>query len=155
MNIEKEFLYLVWQCTSNGREYIVGELSKNKQYEFCYCEEIEEAMRNGFKPLISFSKTDVVYRSEELFPAFSSRLPDRKRKDIDKILNQYGLNEYDAYELLKRSGAKLPTDNLQFVCCRVIWRSENGNLAKNAMNLCADFLRTECVLTEKMSISVR
>ena len=127
MIIEKEFLYLVWQCTSNGRQYIVGELSKNKQYEFCYCEEIEEAMRNGFKPLISFSKTDVVYRSEELFPAFSSRLPDRKRKDIDKILNQYGLNEYDAYELLKRSGAKLPTDNLQFVYCRVIWRSENGN----------------------------
>ena len=127
MNIEKEFLYLVWQCTSNGRQYIVGELSKNKQYEFCYCGEIEEAMRNGFKPLISVSKTDVVYRSEELFPAFSSRLPDRKRKDIDKILNQYGLNEYDAYELLKRSGAKLPTDNLQFVYCRVIWRSENGN----------------------------
>ena len=127
MNIEKEFLYLVWQCTSNGRQYIVGELSKNKQYEFCYCGEIEEAMRNGFKPLISFSKTDVVYRSEELFPAFSSRLPDRKRKDIDKILNQYGLIEYDAYELLKRSGAKLPTDNLQFVYCRVIWRSENGN----------------------------
>ena len=127
MNIEKEFLYLVWQCTSNGRQYIVGELSKNKQYEFCYCGEIEEAMRNGFKPLISFSKTDVVYMSEELFPAFSSRLPDRKRKDIDKILNQYGLNEYDAYELLKRSGAKLPTDNLQFVYCRVIWRSENGN----------------------------
>lgn len=127
MNIEKELLYLVWQCTSNGRQYIVGELSKNKQYEFCYCGEIEEAMKEGFKPLISFSKVDTVYRSEELFPAFSSRLPDRKRKDIDKILNRYGLNEYDSYELLKRSGAKLPIDNLQFVCCWVVCRVEDGN----------------------------
>lgn len=127
MNIEKELLYLVWQCTSNGRQYIVGELSKNKQYEFCYCGEIEEAMKEGFKPLISFSKVDTVYRSEELFPVFSSRLPDRKRKDIDKILNQYGLNEYDAYELLKRSGTKLPIDNLQFVCCRIVCRVEDGN----------------------------
>lgn len=84
MNIEKEFLYLVWQCTSNGREYIVGELSKNKQYEFCYCEEIEEAMRNGFKPLISFSKTDVVYRSEELFPAFQAGCQIGKEKILIK-----------------------------------------------------------------------
>ena len=60
-----------------------------------------------------------MYRSEELFPAFSSRLPDRKRKDIDKILKKYNLDEYDTYELLKRSGAKLPIDNLQFVGCRV------------------------------------
>lgn len=119
MHIEKEFLYLVWQCTSNGRQYIVGKLSKNKQYEFCYCEEIEEAIKNGFKPLISFNKIDTAYRSEELFPAFSSRLPDRKRKDIDKILKKYNLDEYDTYELLKRNGAKLPIDNLQFVGCRV------------------------------------
>lgn len=80
MNIEKEFLYLVWQCTSNGRQYIVGKLSKNKQYEFCYCEEIEEAIKNGFKPLISFNKIDTVYRSEELFPAFQADCQIEKEK---------------------------------------------------------------------------
>ena len=52
---------------------------------------------------------------EELFPVFSSRLPDKKRKDIKKILEKYKLEEYDSYELLKRSGAKLPIDNLQFI----------------------------------------
>ena len=43
-----------------------------------------------------------------LFPVFASCLPDRKRKDIDKILQKYGLKEFDEYELLKKSGARLP-----------------------------------------------
>lgn len=36
-------------------------------------------------------------------------------KDYDKIFNKYGLKEYDSFELLKKSGGKLPTDNLEFV----------------------------------------
>ncbi len=111
----RDYLYLIWKCASNRRQYIVGQLSKNGQYEFRYCEEIEEAMQKGFSPLISFKEIKCVYKSQELFPAFSSRLPDRKRKDIDKILKRYGLEQYDAYELLKRSGAKLPIDKLQFI----------------------------------------
>lgn len=46
---------------------------------------------------------------------FASRLPDGKRKDIKKVLHKYGLREYDAYELLKASGARLPIDSLKFV----------------------------------------
>ena len=57
---------------------------------------------------------NAVYKYENLFPVFASRLPDRRRKDIKKILYKYGLLEYDSYELLRRSGAKLPTDHLQF-----------------------------------------
>ena len=82
----KDYLYLIWKCSSNRRQYIVGQLSKNGQYEFCYCEEFNEAVKEGFSPLISFEDTNRVYKSQELFPAFSSRLPDRKRKDINKIL---------------------------------------------------------------------
>lgn len=111
----KDYLYLIWKCSSNRRQYIVGQLSKNGQYEFCYCEEFNEAVKEGFSPLISFEDTNRVYKSQELFPAFSSRLPDRKRKDINKILKRYGLEQYNSYELLKRGGAKLPIDNLQFI----------------------------------------
>ena len=50
-----------------------------------------------------------------LFPVFWSRLPDRKRRGIEKILEKYGLDEYDDYKLLKRSGARLPIDNLEFI----------------------------------------
>lgn len=115
INGGKNYLYLVWKCTSNRRQYIVGQLVKNGQYEFRYCEEIEDALKVGFTPLVSFEKLDVVYKCEELFPVFSSRLPDRKRKDIKKILEKYGLKEYDSYQLLQRSGARLPIDNLQFI----------------------------------------
>lgn len=111
----KDYLYLIWKCETTRRQYIVGQLTKNGQYEFEYCKEIEDAKKVGFFPLVSFEETDRVYKSEELFPVFSSRLPDRKRKDISKILDKYGLQEYDAYQLLKRSGAKLPIDNLQFI----------------------------------------
>lgn len=111
----KDYLYLIWKCVSTRRHYIVGQLTKNKHYEFCYCEEINDAIKAGFVPLVSFKELNVVYKSEELFPVFSSRLPDRKRKDIDKILKKYGLEKYDSYQLLKKSGARLPIDNLQFI----------------------------------------
>ena len=39
-------------------------------------------------------------------------LPDRKRKNI---LDKYGLDHYDEYMLLKRSGARLPIDNIEFI----------------------------------------
>ena len=111
----KDYLYLIWKCEETRRQYIVGQLTRNGQYEFNYCEEIEEALKAGFKTLISFEDLNQIYTSKELFPVFSSRLPDRKRKDIDKILEKYGLQEYDSYQLLKRSGAKLPIDNIQFI----------------------------------------
>ena len=72
-------------------------------------------MEAGFVPLVAFPELKKTYYNKELFPVFSSRLPDRKRKDISAILKKYSLDEYDAYLLLKRSGAKLPIDNLQFV----------------------------------------
>lgn len=111
----KDYIYLIWKSDLTRRQYIVGQLSKNGQYEFQYYGEFKEAQEAGFTLLILFSSTEKVYQSKELFSVFKSRLPDRKRKDIDKILNKYGLESYDSYELLKRSGARLPIDNLQFI----------------------------------------
>ena len=75
----KDYLYLIWKCSSNRRQYIVGQLTKNGQYEFIYCEDIEKAIKSGFELLVSFEKLDTLYNSEKLFPVFASRLPDRKR----------------------------------------------------------------------------
>lgn len=111
----KDYLYLIWKSNNGGRQYIIGQLTKNGQYEFQYCNEYEEAIKDGFKPLVSFENPKKIYTCNDLFPVFSSRLPDRKRKDMDKILKKYGLEEYDAYELLKMSGAKLPIDSLYFI----------------------------------------
>ena len=111
----KDYLYLVWQDKVSRRQYIVGQLSKNGRYEFCYSNEIEEAQKAGFELLVAFNDRNKIYYSDTLFMAFASRLPDKKRKDIQQILQKYGLQEYDAYELLKASGASLPIDSLKFV----------------------------------------
>lgn len=112
----QDYLYLIWQSETSRRQYIVGQLTKNGQYEFQYYKkELEDAKKDGFKLLVSFPDEHKVYHSDILFPSFSSRLPDRKRKEIQKILAKYNLEEFDPYELLKRSGARLPIDNLEFI----------------------------------------
>lgn len=111
----KDYLFLIWQDSESRRQYIVGQLSKNGNYEFKYSNEISLALEAGFQPLVAFKDIQKTYYSDTLFPAFSSRLPDRKRKDIGTILHKYGLKEYDSYQLLKASGARLPIDHLQFV----------------------------------------
>lgn len=111
----KDYLYLVWKDNETRRLFTVGQLSRNGQYEFEYGFEVQEAISKGFNLLLSFPNLDTVYVCEKLFPVFASRLPDRKRKGIEKILSKYGMDEYDEYTLLKRSGASLPIDNLQFI----------------------------------------
>ncbi|MDY5103575.1 MAG: HIRAN domain-containing protein [Agathobacter sp.] len=111
----KDYLYLIWQDSVSRRQFIVGQLSKNGEYEFRYSDDISLALNAGFQPLVAFEDISKTYYSDKLFPAFASRLPDCKRKDIDAILQKYGLQEYDAYQLLKASGARLPIDHLKFV----------------------------------------
>lgn len=111
----KDYLYLIWQDSVSRRQFIVGQLSKNGKYEFRYSDDISLALEAGFHPLVAFEDISKTYYCDQLFPAFACRLPDRKRKDIDSILQKYGLKEYDAYQLLKASGARLPIDHLHFV----------------------------------------
>lgn len=111
----KDYLYLVWKSGQSGQQYIVGQLTRNSHYEFRYCNEVKEATEDGFVPLLCFPDLKKKYEDERLFSVFSSRLPDKKRKDIKDILKKYGLKDYDEYTLLKRSGARLPIDNLEFI----------------------------------------
>lgn len=76
----KDYLYLVWKSGKTGRQYIVGQLTKNSQYEFRYCDEVENAIKDGFEPLLCFSDLNRQYEDEKLFSVFSSRLPDKNEK---------------------------------------------------------------------------
>lgn len=111
----KDYLYLIWKSEKSRRQYIVGQLIKNGQFEFQYCGEVEQAIADGFTTLLCFPDLKQTYKNSKLFSIFSSRLPDKKRKDIQVILKKYGLEEYDEYMLLKRSGARLPIDHLEFI----------------------------------------
>ncbi len=128
---EKDYIYLIWKSPINRRQFIVGELSKNSYYKFNYGFEFEEAKKEGFQALVSFDDANItkIYKNDVLFPVFSSRLPDKKRRDIENILLKYGLKEYDEYELLKRSGARLPIDNLFFI--EPIFNNGENHIEKN------------------------
>lgn len=108
------FLYLVWKDPQTRRNYVVGRLTKGEKYKFEYCEENEEARKTGWTGVESFPE-EKVYESETLFPVFSSRLPDPKRRDITKILEKYELDYFDEYELLRKSGARLPIDTYELI----------------------------------------
>lgn len=124
----RDYLYLIWKEPVSRRNYIIGQLSKNSQYEFSYGYEVGEAIKKGFELLIPFNDIDKVYKSDTLFPTFSSRLPDRKRRGIEKILEKYGLEEFDEYRFLKRSGARLPIDSLEFI--DPILKGHNGEIKR-------------------------
>lgn len=113
---DRDYIYLVWKDYKTRKRYIVGELSKNGKYKFRYrFSDVNKAIKNGFEPLIAFPNINEVYESYDIFPAFSSRLPDKRRKDVKEILAKYKLEKYNAFELLKKSGGKLPTDSLEFI----------------------------------------
>lgn len=111
----RDYIYLVWKEPISRRQYTIAKLSKNGKYEFEYAFEIADAIEKGFQPFVAFQDINKKYESEKLFASFSSRIPDRRRKNIGEILKKYGLDEYDEYKLLKRSGGRLPIDNLEFI----------------------------------------
>ena len=115
--MEKDLVYLVWKDVNTGEKYKVAMLYKeNKKYYFRYIlENVKQAQEKGFELLIAFPQINATYENPQLFAVFSSRLPEPTRPEIKEILETYGMTEYDAFELLKRSGAKLPTDNYEFV----------------------------------------
>jgi len=77
-------------------------------YEFNYLDKL-------CTPLIAFPDTNKAYFSTALFPSFSSRVPSKGRVNIAEILQRYGLLEYDAFDMLSKSGGVLAIDTLEFV----------------------------------------
>ncbi len=115
--MKKDSVYLVWNNKNTGNKFTIGELYKeNDTFYFRYIlENVAAAMKEGFQLLIAFPQLNATYNCPFLFAAFSSRLPDETRPEIKEILETYGMKEYDEFELLKRSGAKLPIDSFEFV----------------------------------------
>jgi hypothetical protein len=107
-------LYLIWKDPRSRRNYTVGRLSKGDSYAFEYCGEYEDAMEAGWECLKAFPEVKR-YVNPSLFAAFASRLPDPRRRDIDSILRKYGLDDFDGYELLRRSTGRLPIDTYEFI----------------------------------------
>lgn len=108
------YVFLIWKDPQSRRNFIVGKLSRDHKYTFEYYGDYEEAEKFGWKKFQVFPE-EKIYESEMLFPVFASRLPDKKRRDIKNILKKYELTEFDDFELLRKSGARLPIDTYSFI----------------------------------------
>jgi len=113
-NSVHNYLLLIWKDPSSRRNYTVGKLTRGDKFYFEYFGEYELAKKAGWRELEAFPDNRV-YANTELFLPFSSRLPDKKRRDIKVILEKYDLPVYDEFELLRKSGARLPIDSYEFV----------------------------------------
>jgi len=109
-------LEVVWKDLNTRQRFVIGILTKGKEYSFRYkLESIGKAYEKGFKGLVAFPDSNKEYTNTVMFPAFATRLPDEKRRDIKKILSKHNLKDYDSFELLKKSGGKSPIDTLEFI----------------------------------------
>ncbi|MDU4660472.1 MAG: HipA N-terminal domain-containing protein, partial [Clostridium butyricum] len=115
-NNKKEHIYVIWKDPESRKRFKIGNLIRNNKYIFEYdLKETYQAMKYGFEPFVAFPDINEVYSHNDLFLTFLCRLPDRRRADINEILKNYGMDKFDAFELLLRSGGRLPTDTLEFI----------------------------------------
>lgn len=101
----------------NWNKSTIGYLIKEKDGNYFYRYDqkgIQEARKQGYQYMVGFKDTRKVYCSEELFPAFKSRIPTKQRRDLAKILSNLGIENYDEFDLLALSGGRLLTDAISF-----------------------------------------
>jgi len=107
-----ETLYLT-KTDKDGNKVLIGELAKNNdEYIFRYTPGTTDRPE-GFIRVPTFRDIGKVYKSNNLFLFFANRLFDRKRPDLPQILERYGLAEYNEWELLKATRARLMTDGYE------------------------------------------
>lgn len=114
MNQLNNILFLIWKDPQTRNNFTVGKLCRNGKYTFEYFGDFGKAESYGWSRFEAFPD-EVVYESKILFPVFASRLPDKKRRDINNILKKYNLLEYDEFELLRKGEGRLPIDTYSFI----------------------------------------
>jgi HIRAN domain len=112
-------LFVVWRHPRRA-PFPIGELSYDgAKYRFRYDgDNLRLAQHAGFKAAQfaltrAFPDYDKSYESTQLFPAFASRLPDRRRPDYAHLLARFNLRpESHPFEILRETRGRLGTDDL-------------------------------------------
>ena len=102
---------LCWQDI-NGITYVLGKLyKKENNYHFDIDEEgLKKATHNGCFGIGEFNLLDNSYVNEELFDFFKRRIPKKDSSNIEEIMREFNIEQYDEMELLKRTKGKLNSD---------------------------------------------
>lgn len=112
-------IYLTWRKDVDKPRYIIGILQKdNDNYSFMYAKSdvLQNANIDGFTYYPAFVEIDKTY-DENVLEVFKRRLLNPQRRDYDNFLNYWGAINYknDTFALLGLTGAKLLTDNFEFI----------------------------------------
>lgn len=104
-------LKLYWKDLEE-ETYMLGELYKEKEvYYFNIDEEnLKKAINKGCFGIGEINLLYKDHKSDKLFNFFKRRIPSKDNINIEEILRQLELEEYDEMELLKRTKGILNTD---------------------------------------------
>lgn len=104
-------LKLYWRDIKENT-YMLGKLYKeNDKYYFDIDEkELKKATHNGCFGIGELNLLYTHHASDELFPFFKRRLPAKDQEDIEKIMKELNIKEYDEMEILAKTKGILSTD---------------------------------------------
>lgn len=114
-----EYLYLKWVDYKTNKKYLIGALFRDKEkgkYYFKLSEaHIEKALNENAisKSILPFSDYNKIYESDEIFAIFKIRLPkieNYSKEEIDELLEDLEMDEYDEFEYLRKTKGILMTD---------------------------------------------
>lgn len=116
--IDTDLIYLTWRKDTDRVRRIIGVLKRNKDdYTFEYIkEQVELAIKEDqFSYYQPFSELKLYENG--VLDFFKRRLLNPQRRDYDDFLNYWGAIDYkdDTFSLLGLTGAKLLTDNFEFI----------------------------------------
>ncbi len=85
-------------------EITIGELKfENGEWIFEYSNEFKNH-KNEYNHIAGFSNLDRIYKSDELWPFFQSRIPGLKQPSVKEIIKKEHIDSSNKVELLKRFG---------------------------------------------------
>ena len=117
-NSKIENLYFKWVDYKTNKKYVIGALCRDKEnnkYYFKLSEDfLEKAKEAGFATAtLPFSDVNRIYESDTLFPIFRRRVPNIENfdeEDLEELLADVGLEEFDEFEFLKKTKGESATD---------------------------------------------
>jgi len=104
-------LNLFWK-DNDKNTYLLGKLyKKDKKYCFDIDEQgLKEATHKGCFGIGELNLLYKYHESEELFDFFKRRIPSKNNPNIEEILKEVDMLEYDEMELLQKTKGILNTD---------------------------------------------
>lgn len=115
-----EYLYLKWIDYKTNKKYLIGALFRDKEkgkYYFRLSKaHVEKALKEDAisEIILPFSDYDKIYESDEIFAIFKIRLPKLENyepEELEELLKDLDMKEYDDFEYLKKTKGMLETDN--------------------------------------------